>query len=336
MKIKTNIQFVNSCKLKEILNEKNTLIIIDSKILNLYSNEFQQVNPRIIVIDDAEKTKNINNFLAVLEKLIEYKANKNTHLIGIGGGKITDLTGFIASIYMRGIAVSFIPTTLLAMVDASVGGKNALDFGNIKNIIGTIYQPQNIFINLDFLKSLPNSEIFSGIIEILKIGFLFDKSLAMQAFNTDFQCSNFKSQNQIEEINKIIQKSIEQKLKIVEEDEFDNGKRKLLNFGHTIGHILELEYNLPHGEAVAYGMIFEVKLATLLNYTNNAVFDEIHKIITKYFTKSLENFDLKSVIDKIIFDKKNICGKIALTIIKELGNSELIDVDIENFKKLMT
>ena len=327
MKIKTNIQFVNKSELNAILNEKNTLIIIDSEVLRLYPNEFQHINSRIIAINNTEKTKNIRNFSTVLEKLIELKANKNTHLIGIGGGEITDLTGFIASIYMRGITVSFIPTTLLAMVDASIGGKNALNFENIKNIIGTIYQPQNIFIDLDFLKSLPQMQILSGFAEILKIGFLFDKNLL------DNCIENF---DEIIKQKMIIQKCIEHKLRIVEEDEFDNGKRKLLNFGHTVGHILELEYNLSHGEAVAYGMIFEVKLATLLNYTNYAVFDEISKIINRYFTKSLENFALKNIVDKIIFDKKNIFDKIAFTVIKELGNSELMEIDIENFKKLVT
>jgi len=324
----TNIFTVSNLALAKILDNPNTILIIDSKILELYPNEFQKNNSKIIVIDDTVKIKNIKNFSTVIEKIIELKANKNTHLIGIGGGEITDLVGFVASIYMRGITVSFIPTTLLAMVDASVGGKNALDFGNIKNIIGTIYQPKNIFINLDFLKSLSQIQILSGFAEILKIGFLFDEKLlknSIEIFNL----------NEPAKLKTIIQKCIEYKLKIVAEDEFDNGKRKLLNFGHTLGHLLELEYNLSHGEAIGYGMILEMKLATVLNYTSCDVFDAANKIISKYFTKSLESFDLKNVIDKIIFDKKNIANKIAFTVIKEIGFSELIEIDIKDFQKLI-
>jgi len=317
----TNIITVSNSEISELLEKTTTVVITGSSCLKLYPNIFPQNSNKIIVVNNTVKAKSIENFTAIIEKLIELKANKNTHLIGVGGGEITDLTGFIASIYMRGITVSFIPTTLLAMVDASVGGKNALDFGNIKNIIGTIYQPKNVFLNFDFLNSLPQEQILSGFAEILKIGFLFDENLLQNSME------NF-NQNEPTKLFSIIQKCIDYKLKIVAEDEFDLGKRKLLNFGHTVGHILELEYNLSHGEAVAYGMIFETKLATMLGFTTVEVFDTVNKIISKYFTKSLKNFDLKNFIDKVIFDKKNIASKIALTVIKEIGFSELVEVSV--------
>lgn len=336
-----NFYFVQEDELIEFLNKENNIIVIDKVVFELYQHLFSSsVHSKIIIIDNNGSVKDLNSLQNIFEQLVDYQANKSTHLVGIGGGEITDLTGFIASIYMRGVPVSFVPTTFMAMVDASIGGKNAVNFQKIKNIAGTIYQPQNILINIDFLRTLPEKAILSGFAEVLKIGFLFDANLiqyiTLNITNKD-DLENLKKLNETDKIilNSIIQICIKHKLRIVAEDEFDQGKRKLLNFGHTIGHSLELEYNLTHGKAVAYGMIIETKLTNALGITSEKIYEQIQCIIYKYFDLSFEKINLCKNISNIIFDKKTIGTSLELPAIKEFGISDLFTINITDFKNII-
>jgi len=244
-------------------------------------------------------------------------------LFGVGGGSITDLTGFVASVFLRGIKVNFVPTTLMAMVDASIGGKNAININTIKNAIGSVYLPQNVFINTLFLRSLTHQDFLAGFAEIIKTGLIFDFQLVNESLYYMDGITTL--------LNSILINCINHKMKIVAEDLFDSGNRHFLNFGHTIANLLELEYELSHGFAVAYGILFETKIAVELKLTDISIYNEIYRIITKYFEHCLEDFELKNISEKIFFDKKVTNNKIRIPVIKEIGRAVLMDVNVKDF-----
>ena len=175
-------------------------------------------------------------------------------LVGIGGGVITDLTGYVAAIYMRGLSFGFVPTSILAMVDAAIGGKNGIDVGVYKNIIGTIRQPQFLLYDYSLLKSLPQSEWVNGFAEIVKHACIKDARL----FNTLRQNSIRSYQRNSKELGALIKKNVHIKASVVQADEFEKGERRLLNFGHTLGHAIENIYKMPHGHAISIGMVAAV------------------------------------------------------------------------------
>lgn len=331
-RVKTNIFFVNDEKLINSIKDENTFIIIDSNVAELHRNLFAELNDKIIIVN-SQNCKNINTFYKVCETIMQKHANKSTQIIGIGGGQVLDLTGFIASVYMRGIDVAFVPTTTLAVFDAAFGGKNAINFGNVKNLIGTIYHPRNVYINTNLLKTLPYNHIIAGFAEALKIAFMFNNELTQSII--EFLNTLNQRQNTMPNAHliPIIKRCIELKADVVKKDEFDNNFRKVLNFGHSIGHLLEIEYNLLHGEAVAYGMLYETKLATTLQLTTNNVYNEIYSSINNYFPQ--KQFNLKKLLPQIIYDKKYYDGKITLPVITELGQVELYEIDVQHFALLI-
>jgi 3-dehydroquinate synthase len=300
--------------------------------MELHPSIFAQFADRLVVIEPEHK-KDIRMFTEVCEQLISHKVKKNFHLIGVGGGLISDLVGFVASVYMRGVSVSFVPTTVLGMVDASIGGKNALNFGTIKNIVGTIHHPENVYLHLNFLKTLPHSEFMSGMAEVAKTAFLFDYELVHDTllFLNKF---NINAIN-IMKLTTIITESITHKMAIVNNDVYDNSERNLLNFGHTIGHLLELEYGLMHGFAVAQGMVLETQLAMILELTDGSVYNRVRRILGKYFLTDMQDFDLKKIIDKIVYDKKANGDTILLPVIDDIGSSHLYEVKLVEFYRLI-
>lgn len=255
--------------------------------------------------------------------------------MGIGGGNITDLTGFVATVYMRGIKVSFVPTTLLAMVDAAIGGKNAINIGNIKNIVGAVYLPQNVFICKNFIATTSQIEILSGMAEVIKIALLKDKTLLGNSLqildvithNTDM---SILPNNAL--LENIIKQSVQLKMDIVTKDKYSTGKRHLLNFGHTIGHALELQHNLPHGWAVAAGMLIETAIACKLKLTTPNILAQIRDIISNYYhfdavnsDFNLNSINIKELAPFINLDKKITGANIIFPVIVDIGQSELFE-----------
>ncbi len=328
---KNNINFINSEQLADILSQNNIIVIASKNIVNLLFEIHPVISKKCIILSEDESIKSIKNLELILEKMINLNANKNTLLVGFGGGEISDITGFIASIFMRGIRVNFVPTTLLAMVDAAIGGKNAMNFKNIKNIIGTIYQPENIYINVKFLYSLQNKDIIDGMTEIIKI------SLLKNVFLLDKIKANWNKiiSRESEILSEIIRESINLKLKIVYEDEFDLNQRKLLNFGHTIGHLFELNYNISHGEAVLAGMYIESKIAYKMGFISNDLLKNIHNYLSLLNNFDEKKFDLKKIINEINYDKK-ITGKVIdFPVIDEIGNAKLAKVNLSEFVNII-
>lgn len=303
-----------------ILTDENTgkhcLPIIQKQIDNLD-------NFDIIEINSGEESKNIDFCVGVWKMLIDFSADRESLLINLGGGVISDLGGFAASTYKRGIDFVHVPTTLLSQVDASVGGKTGIDMDNIKNIIGTFTQPKAVFINHEFLQTLPPRQILSGLAEMLKHGLITDAGYWNLLKNSDLQKPSAE----------LVYKSVEIKNKVVIEDPHEKGIRKSLNFGHTIGHAVETyslmndENPLTHGEAIAIGMICEARLSNLKIGLSDAELNEITETISGLYPKYLiaeSCFDELHTI--MLKDKKNQAGKINCTLLTQIGQCRIDNI----------
>lgn len=274
----------------------------------------------IIEIESGEDSKNIDTCSELWSILLELGGDRKSLLINLGGGVISDLGGFVASTFKRGIDFINIPTTLLAMVDASIGGKNGIDFGNLKNQIGTITNPKMILVDSAFLETLEPREMRSGLAEMLKHGLIYD-----QNYWNEFKHLNQKDYS---DFDQLIHRSIVIKNEIVSQDVTENGCRKSLNFGHTIGHAIESYFlenpqkkQLLHGEAIAAGMVMEAYLSSQLKLISNEELAEISYIILDLFEKiDIQKQDINSIMDLLIHDKKNEYGTIQFALLKSIGN----------------
>ncbi len=283
-------------------------IITDKNVYNLYNDKIRKainLEVNFIVLEAGEKTKNIDSILEIVTKLLELGIRRNDYIIGLGGGVICDMTGFAASILYRGIPHILIPTTLLADVDASVGGKTGVDFLDRKNILGSFYTPKGIYISTSFLNTLPKEEIASGYGEIFKYAFLENTSI--------LQLLKDKADLKI-----IILKCLQIKQSYVESDFKDQGKRMMLNLGHTFGHLVELDKNLLHGIAVLAGLKMIFCLEKDLGIIDNSFLLDLEKL-AKTYDVPLYTFDYKDYLDKIFTDKKNLQGVLHLIFVNEGG-----------------
>lgn len=318
----------------------NLFILTDEKIaeavLPLVNNLPKE--PVIIRINAGEKEKTIDTVQYIWKKLQEHKCDRKSLLINLGGGVVGDMGGFVASTYMRGIPFIQVPTTLLAQVDASIGGKVAINFNGIKNLIGTFQQPKAVIIDTKTLDSLPDREFLSGFAEIIKHGLIADKEYFLQV--TSKKPREFSQ----EELATIIARSVEIKQSIAENDPTEMGQRKLLNFGHTIGHAIESiaqNTNKPllHGEAVSIGMAAEARLSEANGLLSSADTLLIKTSLEKAglpVVYHIENKDL--LLEKMQADKKNTGGKIMWTLLQQIGkgiynqelSKEFIETEILN------
>lgn len=270
----------------------------------------------IIEVDPGEENKNIDFCIGVWKTMLDFGADRKALMINLGGGVVTDMGGFAASTYKRGIDFIQIPTTLLSQVDASVGGKTGIDLDNVKNIIGTFTQPQAVFISTQFLETLDDRQLVSGFAEVIKHGLIQDKDLYETCKNVDLQNINLE----------LIYRSVEIKNNVITQDPTEKGLRKILNFGHTIGHAIEGyslfhdEKPLLHGEAIAIGMICEswlsVKYATLSEAELN---DITNTFLSKYpkYTYTADQYNV--FLDLMKNDKKNEDNKIGFALLNSIG-----------------
>ena len=322
----SNLLFSNG-----IDSSRRLLVITDSNVDRLYSGrilsnlKIEGYNCEKFVAESGEEQKN----LATVESIVRYLASNNYQkkdvLIALGGGVIGDITGLCASLYMRGIDFVQIPTTLLSAVDASVGGKTAVDLPEGKNLIGTFYQPKLVICDIDILNSLP-SEIFNeGISEIIKYGIIKDNGILGLIENNLLY----------EQLEEIVYKCIQIKSNIVTADEKDLGLRRILNFGHTFAHALEKcsYYKISHGRAVAEGIIFETVLSSVLSKCSIEYSDYVQKIVNKYFCFS-NSYSFDELYNAMKSDKKNNSGYIKFVLIDGNNNTDIIDVNKDVIKEV--
>ena len=301
------------------LNRK-VLIVTDSLVPKEYSKTIaKQCKTSVIVtIETGEASKSLESFEKLLKTMLDYGFSRKDCVVAVGGGVVGDLSGFAASAYMRGIDFYNIPTTLLSQIDSSIGGKTAINFGGLKNIVGAFYQPRKVLIDPSLLKTLPKRQISNGLAEAIKMSLTSDKELF----------SIFETKDIESHIDEIIIRSLMVKKSVVEQDEKEAGLRKILNFGHTIAHGIELDEDscsLYHGECVALGMI---------PMCSESLRPRLIEVLKKCNLYQVIKYDWKKIEEAISHDKKANGNTISVTVVNDVEAFEIKEMSCEDVIKL--
>ena len=311
-------------------NGEINFIITDKNVDALYGNKLSHLkNFYKIIIDPGENSKSIEMAIDILKQMLTKGLSRKSMVIAFGGGVVGDLAGFCSSIYMRGISFIQIPTTLLAQVDSSVGGKTGVNLLEYKNSIGSFYQPRKVIMDTSLLNTLPHKELLSGIGEVIKYGIIYDYSFFQYIIK---EIENIKNLDP-SIISYVIKRCCEIKADIVSQDEKEEGLRKILNFGHTIGHALEGITNFSkytHGEAIIIGMYAETLLAQKLDLINKDYAIEIlHFLESLNVDLDISSYPKKQLIDYILHDKKNVKNKVSFILPISPGEVEEVFLEKE-------
>jgi 3-dehydroquinate synthase len=314
-------------QLKKLVDQKSAILITDENIFQHHQKRFRGWN--VIVLKPGEEFKVQPTVDAVIEQLIEMQADRKTTLVGVGGGVITDITGYTASVYMRGIRFGFVPTTLLAMVDASIGGKNGIDVEVYKNMVGIIRQPSFILHDMLFLKTLPQNEWENGFAEIIKHACIKDAAMFSELEKNTFK----KYQGRKKTICELVRRNALLKTKVVQKDEFENGDRRLLNFGHTLGHALENQYELSHGRAISIGMTYAAVISE--RYTGFKDANKVARLLQLYDLPTFADFDKQKVFSVLKMDKKREKKDINYVLLKKIGKGIVRTIPLTELEQII-
>ena len=307
--------------IKQIVGSAKTIFITDENVFAAHEKQFKK--KEVIVLKAGEEFKNQATVDTVINQLIQMEADRKTVLVGVGGGVVTDITGYVASIYMRGISFGFVPTSLLAMVDASIGGKNGIDVGVYKNMVGIIRQPSFLLFDTSLLQTLPDTEWRNGFAEIIKHASIRDAAMFKQLQQNDLAYYQKKKKD----LNALVQRNALLKTKIVQLDEFEKGDRKLLNFGHTLGHALENQYDLSHGQAISIGMAYASQLSQKIAGFRNV--DPVITLLEKYGIPTHIEFEKDKVINVLKMDKKKTKDSINFILLEKIGKAFVKEISIQ-------
>lgn len=327
----------SSAFLSKLVDQKNTIFVVDENVWNLHKNGDLSVlqNDKLIILQVDEEHKNIDTVCVLYEKIMSYAPRKNLTLVSIGGGITQDLTGFVASSLYRGINWIFIPTTLLAQVDSCIGAKTSLNFKHYKNLIGTFYPPSKVYIYTEFLKTLKKDDYYSGIGEMAKLHLMNgndDTELFIQSLN-DLDC--LKKDVLLERI----QNGLKIKKSYIEDDEFDTGKRNMLNYGHCFGHAIEssTDFVVSHGQAVVLGMILANKMAVKKGLLDTKLEEFIRKnVLEPILVVKIPKIDIEKTIAAMQQDKKNLGNGLALVMLtNDFKMVKITDMKKEEAKDIL-
>ena len=323
----TQFYFDNNFKqLSKIIDIKKAIIITDEHVHKAHAHLFK--NYKVITIPAGEKHKTQATADKIIKSLIAFEADRQSVLVGVGGGVVTDITGYVAAVYMRGIQFGFVPTSILAIVDASIGGKNGIDVGVYKNLVGTIRQPSFILHDLTMLKTLPQEHWINGFAEVIKHACIKDAKMfdELHTHSLSFYQKNKKA------LADLIYRNTMIKIKVVQKDEFEKGDRKLLNFGHTFGHAIETKYKLLHGHAISIGMVFAAHLSI-----ENTGFKKLQSVIDlfqKYqLPTSLQKIDSQKVFDILKMDKKRNNHFMNFILLEKIGKAVILPIALTELAK---
>ena len=323
-------------EIQKIFSGKRIFILTDKNVACNYGDKFKSnlinsgYDVKLMALESGEETKAFSTLPLIYNELLDFKITRSDLIITLGGGVIGDLGGFVASTFLRGVSFVQMPTSLLAQVDSSVGGKVAVDLERGKNLVESFYHPKLVLIDPNVLETLNERFFRDGMAEVIKYGCIKDKEFFY------FLKSLKTKEEVIHNIEKIIHKCCFIKKCVVENDEKDTGERMLLNFGHTLGHAIETYYNFKkftHGEAVAIGMYEITKISESKGLTEKGVSEEIKEILIQYgLPYEVEISDSSAILDTIALDKKNIDNVLKVVLLKNIGESYLEKTNLEFFK----
>ncbi|HNF42915.1 MAG TPA: 3-dehydroquinate synthase [Ferruginibacter sp.] len=307
--------------------DKPVIILTDD---NVYENHRAQLDLYpVIRILPGEENKTPATAGQVIEQLITMGAGRDAMLVGVGGGVVTDIAGYVAAVYMRGISFGFVPTSILAMTDAAIGGKNGVDVGVYKNMVGTIRQPDFIFYDYSFLKTLPVSEWVNGFAEVIKHACIKDAVL----FSMLERYTLHEYQSDPTLVAELIERNVDIKASVVSADEFETDDRKLLNFGHTIGHAIENLHHIPHGHAVSIGMVAACNLSEQLGHLHFEEAARIVRLLARYHLPVDVDTDHARVFEVLKMDKKRKDDAMQFILLNKIGSASVVSIPLTELEK---
>jgi len=311
----------------KIVDKDRCIFITDQHVFDHQKKYFK--NTKCIQIPAGESYKVQYMVDQIIEKLIGYAADRTTTLIGVGGGVVTDITGYVASVYMRGVPFGFVPTSILGMVDASIGGKNGIDVGNYKNMVGLIRQPGFLFYDVSLLQTLPDDEWVNGFAEVIKHAAIKDARLFR-----DLEKNSINSYRKNKtSLTELIRKNVLIKTAVVQKDEFEGNERRLLNFGHTLGHAVENVYHLPHGHAISIGIKAACLISEeMLNFKETA---RVTSLLQQYGLPIDLPVDFGKVVEIMRMDKKKTRDIMHYVLLEKLGKAVIKPIPMAHLEKLL-
>lgn len=319
----------------KVYKEKKIFIITDDNVNKYYGEKISTdlsdkgFEVKVLSLKPGEETKNFNTLPTVYNELLDFNLTRSDLIIALGGGVIGDLAGFVASTYLRGVDFIQIPTSLLAQVDSSVGGKVAVDLERGKNLVGSFYHPKCVLIDPEVLNTLDKRFFIDGMAEVIKYGCIKDKEFF------DYLEKIENNKQLINNMEVVIHKCCDIKREVVENDEKDKGERMLLNFGHTLGHAIEQYYNYSkysHGEGVAIGMYAITKISEEKGLSKRGTSQRIKDILVKYKLPYEMEVNIEDILEAINLDKKKLGKNLNLITLKEIGSSEIYKTTSEFFR----
>ncbi|MFZ4057412.1 MAG: 3-dehydroquinate synthase [Ferruginibacter sp.] len=315
--------------LETLVPQAQAILITDEHVFEHHPLLF--AHWKTIVIKAGEVHKQQETVDYIIEQLIKLEADRSYWIVGVGGGVVTDIAGYVGGIYMRGLNVGFVPTTILAMVDAAIGGKNGVDVGVYKNITGLIRQPQFLLYDYSLLATLPESEWVNGFAEIIKHGAIKDR----QMFD-DLKVNSLSYyQTHHDALATLIQRNVEIKSTVVMHDEREQGERKLLNFGHTIGHAIENMYQLPHGHAISIGMVAAASIAEEIANFSSDEKQQLIQLLQQYKLPIQHNVDIEKLFQILRMDKKRQKDAVHFILLEQIGKAVIQSIPLVQLEQLL-
>ena len=310
-----------------VIEKDRSIFITDQHVYDHHKKFFK--GTKFIQIPAGESFKVQYIVDTIVDQLISFGADRQTTLIGVGGGVVTDITGYVASVYMRGIPFGFVPTSILGMVDASIGGKNGIDVGNYKNMVGVIRQPGFLYYDVSLLQTLPIEEWVNGFAEVIKHAAIKDAALFR-----DLEKNSINSYRKNKAaLNDLIRKNVMIKSAVVQKDEFEGSERRLLNFGHTLGHAVENVYHLPHGHAISIGIKAACLISEeMLNFKETA---RVTNLLQQYGLLIDIPVDFGKVVEIMRMDKKKTRDTMHYVLLEKLGKAIIKPIPMTHLEKLL-
>jgi len=305
------------------------IIITDVNVGKLY--HLDSMAAEVIIIGTGEEIKTLETVEDIYSQLISWGADRSAFIVGIGGGIVCDIAGFVASTYLRGVRFGFVATTLLAQVDAAIGGKNGVNFERYKNMVGLFQQPEFVICDPEVLKTLPQKEIACGLAEIVKHAAIADPDLFAYLERHAEDILELESRA----VKKVVSASVRIKASIVRRDETEKGERRILNFGHTFGHAIEFATGVPHGEAVSLGMVYASNLSFKRGLLTDAENQRLRVLLNDLHLPTRFNSKTEGVAEAIGKDKKRADVRIHFVLLNGIGNAVVEQIAVEELKETL-